>query len=140
LVPPTKRLNVTRPVFRFARHEVIQRPPQESVGVRTIPARTQSLSFAIFSSFEAFMNTDTDIPDDFREAVFPDYVRIVTANAVIGAQYVERVLNAICLVLQTDGLRFSIEDFMSDDASRTRQTLGSIEQQLRKTNLFVRGA
>jgi hypothetical protein len=82
------------------------------------------------------MNTNSEIPEAFREAVFPDYVRIATANAVIGAQYVERVLNAICLVLQTRGLKFSLEDFMSGDASRTRQTLGRIQKQLRETRLF----
>ena len=82
------------------------------------------------------MSINTNIPDEFCSATFPDYVRIVTANAVIGAQYVERVLNAICLILNTEGLRFSIEDFVSGDASRTRQTLGMIEKQLRDTGLF----
>ena len=82
------------------------------------------------------MNAIPDIPREFRKSVFPNYVRIVTANAVIGAQYVERVLNAICLILNTDGLPFSIEDFMSGDSARTRQTLGMIERQLRTTNLF----
>jgi hypothetical protein len=82
------------------------------------------------------MSINPDIPHEFRASIFPDYVLIVTANAVISAQYVERVLNGICLILKTDGLRFSIEDFMSGDAARTRQTLGMIEKQLRKTNLF----
>ena len=82
------------------------------------------------------MSINTDIPDEFCAEVFPDYVRIATANAVIGAQYVERVLNAICLILNTDGLRFSVEDFMSGDATRTRQTLGMIEKQLRDTDMF----
>jgi hypothetical protein len=45
------------------------------------------------------VSTNTDIPEEFSAAVFPDYVRIATANAVIGAQYVERVLNALCLIL-----------------------------------------
>jgi hypothetical protein len=68
--------------------------------------------------------------------MFPDYVCIATANAVIGAQYVERVLNALCLVLHTKGLQFSLEDFMSGDGTRTRQTLGTIQKQLRQTHLF----
>jgi hypothetical protein len=82
------------------------------------------------------VTTNPDIPNEFCAAVFPDWVRIVTANAVIGAQYVERVLNGICMVLETDGLRFTIEDFMSGNAARTRQTLGMIETQLRETSLF----
>jgi hypothetical protein len=82
------------------------------------------------------MTINADIPHEFRASVFPDWVRITTANAVIGAQYVERVFNGICLMLKTDGLTFSIEDFMSGDAARTRQTLGMIEKQLRNTNLF----
>src|SRR5579871_2626118 len=85
------------------------------------------------------MDTNADIPDEFREEVFQDYIRIITGCAIIGAQYVERVFNAICLALQPEGLRFSIEDFMSGDSSRTRQTLGLIEQQLRKSNLFDLG-
>ncbi len=82
------------------------------------------------------MGTNPDIPHKFRASVFPDYVRIVTANAVINAQYVERVFNGICLMLETDGLKFSVEDFMSDDSARTRQTLGMIEKQLSKTSFF----
>lgn len=82
------------------------------------------------------MITDSDIPHDFKISLFPNYVRIATANVIIGAQYVERVLNAICLILQTKGLLFSNEDFMSGDSARTRQTLGMIEKQLRKTRLF----
>ena len=82
------------------------------------------------------MSIQSHIPDEFRAAVFPDYVLIVTANAVIHTQYVERVLNAICLILKTDGLQFSTEDFMSGEPARTRQTLGTIEKQLRKTDLF----
>ena len=84
------------------------------------------------------MSTSSNIPDEFRAAVFPDYVRIATGNAVIGAQYVERVLNALCLVLKTRGLRFSLEDFMSGDGTRTRQTLGIIQKQLGQTRLFDR--
>ncbi len=85
------------------------------------------------------MNTKPEIPQDFAAAIFPDYIRIVTADAVIGAQYVEKVLTGICLILQTDGLQFSLEDFLSGDSARTRQTLGKIERQLRKTNLFESG-
>ena len=77
-----------------------------------------------------------DVPDEFPESIFPDYVRMVTGNAVIGAQYVERVLNALCLILCTKGLRFSLEDFMSGDSRRTRQTLGMIQTQFRETQLF----
>ena len=82
------------------------------------------------------MSNNSDIPYEFRASIFPDYVRIVTANAIISAQYVEKVFNGICLVLKPEGLRFSIEDFMSGDSARTRQTLGMIKRQLRKTNLF----
>jgi hypothetical protein len=85
------------------------------------------------------MSTAPGIPHDFQAEIFPDYVRIATGNAIIGAQYVERVLNAICLILQTDSLRFTLEDFMSGDSSRTRQNLGTISQQLRQTNLFDPG-
>ena len=63
----------------------------------------------------------------------------MTADAVIGAQYVEKVLTGICLILQTDGLQFSLEDFLSGDSARTRQKLGKIERQLHKTNLFESG-
>lgn len=84
------------------------------------------------------VSADSNIPEEFCASLFPDYVRIATANAVTGAQYVERVLNAICLILNTNGLQFSLEDFMSGDASRTRQTLGTIQKQLRKTSLFDR--
>ena len=82
------------------------------------------------------MNTDSEIPQSFRASVFPDYVFIVTARAVICAQDVERVLNGICLLVKAEGLRFSLKDFMSGDASRTRQTLGMIEHHLRKTGFF----
>src|ERR1017187_9839186 len=82
------------------------------------------------------MKVNEEIPKEFKEAVFPDYVRIETANAVISAQYTERVFNGICLVLKTEGLQFAVEDFMSGDSARTRQMLGMIEKQLRKTNLF----
>lgn len=82
------------------------------------------------------MAINSEIPDDFKARIFPDYVRIATANGIIGAQYVERVLNAICLILQTEGLRFSTEDFMSGDSSRTKQTLGLIGRQLRNAEIF----
>src|SRR5258705_7268305 len=80
-----------------------------------------------------------DFPDyeaDYVASRFKDYVYVATASAIIRAQYVERVLNGICLMLGTQGLRFSQEDFLSRDASRLKQTLGMIEHQLRKTNLF----
>ena len=82
------------------------------------------------------MFTKSEIPHDFRSKAFPGYVRIATANAVIGAQYVERVLNAICSILQTKGLKFTVEDFMSGDSSRTKQTLGMIGKQLHQTHVF----
>ena len=82
------------------------------------------------------MNTNSDIPYEFQKSIFPDYIRITTANAVINSQYVERVLNGICIVLQTKGLRFTIDDFMSGDSKRTRQTLGMIKKQLNDTELL----
>lgn len=82
------------------------------------------------------MNTNPDVPYEFQKSLFPDYVRITTANVIIGTQYVERVLNSIFLVLKTKGLRFTIDDFMSGDSKRTRQTLGTIQRQLNETNLF----
>lgn len=83
------------------------------------------------------MNTNSDAPSyQFQKSIFPDYVRITTANAIISAQYLERVLNAICLVLKTKGLRFNIDDFMSGDSKKTRQTLGMIQRQLNETELF----
>jgi hypothetical protein len=45
-------------------------------------------------------------------------------------------LNGICLLLSAQGLKFSPDDFLSGDASRTRQTLGMIERQLRNTRIF----
>ena len=82
------------------------------------------------------MNTNHKIPYEFQESIFPDYVQIATGNAIIGAQYVERVLNGICLMLRTQGLNFTIGDFLSKDSARTRQTLGDIRKQLNGTNLF----
>ena len=82
------------------------------------------------------MTANSKIPHEFKAKVFPGYVRIATANAIIGAQYVERVLNAICSILQTKGLRFTTEDFMSGDSSKTKQTLGMIGTQLRQTHIF----
>src|SRR2546425_1900410 len=82
------------------------------------------------------MNANFAIPDDFRASIFPEWVHIVTANAVIRSQYVERVLNGMCLFLRTEGLQFSVEDFMSGDSARTRHTLGEINKQLRRTDLF----
>ena len=82
------------------------------------------------------MPTNSDIPEEFRESAFREYVRIVTANAVIACQYVERTFNAICLILNVDGLRFSEADFLSNDSSRTRQTLGKIKRQLEDSNFF----
>lgn len=86
-------------------------------------------------------NPIDDFPNyeaDYVASRFKDYVYVATASAIIRAQYVERVLNGICLMLGTQGLRFSQEDFLSGDASRLKQTLGMIEHQLRKTNLFDR--
>ncbi|WP_068817398.1 hypothetical protein [Phormidesmis priestleyi] len=82
------------------------------------------------------MPTNSDIPEDLRESAFREYVRIVTADAVIACQYVERTFNAICLVLNVDGLQFSVEDFLSNDSSRMRQTLGKIKSQLKSSNCF----
>jgi len=61
---------------------------------------------------------------------------MATGTAVIRAQYVEQVLKAICQLMNTRGSRFSTDDFLSGDASRTRQTLGMIERQLRNTHIF----
>ncbi len=82
------------------------------------------------------MSSDADIPREFRESVFPHYVRYVTASAVIASQYTERVLNAICLILGSQQVPFSLEDFMSGDSARIRQTLGMIEKSLRSTGFF----
>ena len=82
------------------------------------------------------MTTNSEILHEFKTKVFPGYVSIATANAIIGAQYLERVLNAICSILQTKGLRFTTENFMSGDASKTKQTLGMIGIQLRRTHIF----
>jgi len=82
------------------------------------------------------MTSYSDIPNDFKASVFPDYVRIVTGNAIICSQYVERVFNALCLILKTKNLRFTLEDFMSGDSARTRQTLGMIEKEISNTKLF----
>jgi hypothetical protein len=34
-----------------------------------------------------------DISKDFKKKLFPGYIRIANGNAIIGAQYVEKVLN-----------------------------------------------
>jgi hypothetical protein len=44
------------------------------------------------------MSQNLDIPDDYRESLFRDYVHTVTADAVIACQYTERVLNFVCLI------------------------------------------
>jgi hypothetical protein len=82
------------------------------------------------------MNNNFEIPNEFRESIFPEYVHRVTARAIISAQYVERVFNGICIILKPKGLRYSINDFMSGDSSKTKQTLGRMKKELRKTKLF----
>jgi len=82
------------------------------------------------------MKDYSDYPPEYVASCFRDWVYMVTGTAVIRAQYVERVLNGICLLLRTQGLQFSTDDFLSGDASRTRQTLGMIERQMRNTRLF----
>ena len=82
------------------------------------------------------MNDYSDYPHEYVASRFRDWVYVVTGTAIIRAQYVERVLNGICLLLGTQGLKYSPADFLSGDASRTRQTLGMIERQLRNTRLF----
>ena len=84
----------------------------------------------ITSQQNGIMTSYSDIPNDFKASVFPDYVRIVTGNAIICSQYVERVFNALCLILKTKNLRFTLEDFMSGYSARTRQTLGMIEKEI----------
>ena len=82
------------------------------------------------------MKDYSDYPPEYVASSFRDWVYVVTGTAIIRAQYVERVLNGICMLLGTQGLQFSPDDFLSGDASRTRQTLGMIERQLRNTSLF----
>ncbi len=76
------------------------------------------------------MSTADDIPPEFRDVMFRDYVRYVTGSAVIAAQYVERVLSGVCLALGAKGLKLTMEDWLSGDSSRTRNMLGDIRRQL----------
>jgi hypothetical protein len=82
------------------------------------------------------MKDYSNYPPEYLSERWREWVFMVTGTAIIRAQYVERVLNAICLLMGTQGLRFSTDDFLSGDASRTRQTLGMIELQLRNTRVF----
>jgi hypothetical protein len=82
------------------------------------------------------MKDYSDYPPEYLAHRWREWVFMVTGTAVIRAQYVEQVLTAICFLLGTQGLRFSKDDFLSGDSSRTRQTLGMIERQLRNTKLF----
>ena len=78
----------------------------------------------------------SEIPDEFVEHAFKDYLRIVTGNAVIAAQYVERVFNGICLALKIERLPFDSEDLNSGDSSRMRQTLGAMKRRIADTQRF----
>jgi hypothetical protein len=82
------------------------------------------------------MTDQSDYPPEYLAHRWREWVFMVTGTAVIRAQYVEHILTAICFLLGTQGLRFSKDDFLSGDSSRTRQTLGMIERQLRNTLIF----
>lgn len=82
------------------------------------------------------MTSYSNIPDDFKAKAFSDYVRIVTGNAIITSQYVERVFKFFCVILSTKGIKFSIDDILSGDSTKTRITLGTIEKGLSGTKLF----
>lgn len=77
-----------------------------------------------------------DYPPEYVDRRFREWITYVTGSAIIRAQYVERVLNAICLMLGIKGLGFTQEDFLSGDSARIRQTLGKIKEQLRNTEIF----
>jgi hypothetical protein len=77
-----------------------------------------------------------DIPPEYVADRFREWIVYATGSAVIRAQYVERVLNAICFMLGTKGLKFNQEDFLSGDATRLKQTLGLIKAQLRESKVF----
>lgn len=77
-----------------------------------------------------------DMPQEFLEHQFKTYVRYTTGSAIIGAQYVERVFNGICLILDIESLPFDLYDFNSGDSSRMRQTLGAMKQRIADTDFF----
>ncbi len=97
------------------------------------------ITFNIMESFHlsrlfgigyCLMNEKSKVPNEFKVSIFPDYVRHVTASAIISAQYVEKVYKYLCLILLPDKVKFTFEDMMSGDSTKTRQTLGMINKKL----------
>jgi|ERR1051325_1252376 hypothetical protein len=82
------------------------------------------------------MKDYSDYPPEYLAWRWREWVFMATGTAIIRAQYVEHVLKAICQLMNTRGSRLSTDDFLSGDASRTRQTLGMIERELRNTKIF----
>lgn len=78
----------------------------------------------------------SNIPNDFKAKAFSDYVRIITGNAIITSQYVERVFKFFCVILEAKGIQFKVDDILSGDSTKTRITLGTIEKKLSGTKLF----
>jgi len=76
------------------------------------------------------MSDSSEISYDFKISIFPEYVRRVTASAIISAQYVEKVFKYICLLINPNSFKFTLEDIMSGDNAKTRQTLGMINRKL----------
>jgi hypothetical protein len=74
----------------------------------------------------------------------------VTGAALIYLQTVENLIKGCCAMLKLKGIKLTVADFQSDDASRRRQTLGQLKAALLGTfafsddfedrfNAFVRG-
>jgi hypothetical protein len=82
------------------------------------------------------MTDHSDSPPKYVATRFREWINYVTGSAIIRAQYVERVLNGICLMVGSQGVKFTQEDFLSGDSTRLKQTLGRIHRQLRDTELF----
>ncbi len=82
------------------------------------------------------MTNYKDYPAEYIEKRFREWIIYSTGSAIIRAQYVERVLNSVCLMLGIEGLGFTKADWLSGDSSRIKQTLGRIKYKLSDTKIF----
>lgn len=73
---------------------------------------------------------------DELQSIRKDYTFIITGSSIVLAQRVEKVCKFMCALLKPNGINIELDDLLSGDSSRTRQTLGQVSKALQNTNLF----